>query len=176
MSWWVRLWLWEDEDDMGEPSCPPRGWRESVQQDNSRETGPAQEDEEEQWCEMQNGSMAKIECREHTGIGRGVQRTSSMRGFVHEKTERRNKNRQHANSQHGDERWGHKYYASWDSCEWAIEWVLGVLWSGRGGAERGGRGRHMSGVGGMQIDILSTTRTMEKTMGQGGNSINNDTC
>lgn len=54
-----------------------------------------------------------LQGREHTGIGRGC-RGPPQCGGVHEKTERRNKNRQHAKSQQRDDRvkantaWRHK--------------------------------------------------------------------
>lgn len=47
---------------------------------------------------------------EHTGIGRGC-RGPPQCSTVHEKTERRNKNRQHANSQQRDDRV--KAYTAW---------------------------------------------------------------
>lgn len=67
---------------------------------------------------------ARQECAggEHTGTGRGC-RGRPQCGTVHEKTERRNKNRQHANSQQRDDRV--KEYAAWH--HGSILWVKCVV-------------------------------------------------
>lgn len=88
------------------------------------------------WCEIQNESKTRV-CRgEHTGTGRGC-RGPPQCSTVHEKTERRNKNRQHANSQ--QRRWqseGIHSMVSWEGTA-AVSAVSGVCCGeGRAGLER----------------------------------------
>lgn len=79
---------------------------------------------------------------EHTGIGRGC-RGPPQCSTVHEKTERRNKNRQHANSQQRDDRVKAYTARHHGGCCECSEWS--VLWRGKSWGWTGDRSQIMNG-------------------------------
>lgn len=87
---------------------------------------------------------------EHTGIGRGC-RGPPQCSTVHEKTERRNKNRQHANSQQRDDRV--KAYTAWHHGGGAAVSAVSEVCCGEGRAGDGLETQVRSWLEGMQIDI-----------------------
>lgn len=110
-------------------------------------TGPKwrqnEEDEKErvmmQDTEWKQGKSVR---GEHTGIGRGC-RGPPQCSTVHEKTERRNKNRQHANSQQRDDRVKAYTARHHGRCCECSEWS--VLWRGKSRGWTGDGSKIMAG-------------------------------